>query len=356
MKVVHLFAVMVLALALTSLMNGLKYSPCPRKTEQETRWLYVATCDTRSGRKEFETLRMWNVTGKELRKKGITMENVCRGEHWGAHGFLTKPLMYLKFLRRLPTVSSRGGSVHVILMDSDTFWATNDVSAVWNKYDCARGSKEVVLSTEMSCWVGRYCTDDDITRWYNKTASTPSNSPFANSGVVMGTVGKIKAMLEYVVAHNKSYYITYFKNKFDDQYAIADYALNVRPEEVALDYHQQLLGSFAIHAPGDPHEDGWPFVCKAKTGGVCKSCPIWTNLLNRLGHFKVNQTDCLLRRKYWPNMPLEYELLSLAPDPIIWHGNGVGKRMFYDHGYSAFLCNLKTWNMTIDDHANTYGK
>ena len=48
-------------------------------------------------------------------------------------------------------------------------------------------------------------------------------------------------MLEYVVAHNKSYYITYTKkHKFDDQYAIADYAIKIAPHEVALDYHQQV--------------------------------------------------------------------------------------------------------------------
>ena len=56
-----------------------------------------------------------------------------------------------------------------------------------------------------------------------------------------GEVSKIQKMLEYVVAHNKSYYITYTKkHKFDDQYAIADYAIKVAPHEVALDYHQQV--------------------------------------------------------------------------------------------------------------------
>ena len=56
-----------------------------------------------------------------------------------------------------------------------------------------------------------------------------------------GEVSKIQKMLEYVVAHNKSYYITYTKkHKFDDQYAIADYAIKVAPDEVALDYHQQV--------------------------------------------------------------------------------------------------------------------
>ena len=51
-------------------------------------------------------------------------------------------------------------------MDSDTFWSANDMHTIWDKFDCSRGNKEVVLSTEMSCWVGRYCTLEDLHRWY----------------------------------------------------------------------------------------------------------------------------------------------------------------------------------------------
>lgn len=214
------------------------------------------------------------------------MENVCRGRNWGAHGYLTKPIIYLDFLKRLPKVpyltrllyskhkqlmkqipvkvSKLGGLVHVILMDSDTFWASASLGSIWNKYDCARGEKHVVLSTEMSCWVGRYCTTEDVKKWYSRPEITPSYSPFVNSGIVMGTVDKVSKMLEYVIANNKSYYITYIKNKFDDQYAIADYAIRVAPEDVALDYHQQLLASFTMHAASDEPDDGWPFRCKTR--------------------------------------------------------------------------------------------
>ena len=65
----------------------------------------------------------------------------------------------------------------------------------------------------------------------------------------MGEIGKLKAMLEYIIANNQSYYITYGKRKFDDQYAMADYAINVAPFEVSLDYHQQLSASFTIGLP-----------------------------------------------------------------------------------------------------------
>lgn len=283
------------------------------------------------------------------------MENVCKGRNWGSNGFLTKPLLYLDYIKRLLTSSETPSLVNVVLMDSDTFWAVDDIKKIWNKFDCARGDKEVVLSTEMSCWVGRYCTVDDLKRWYDNVGSTPSYSPFANSGVVIGSAIKIQKMLQYVVAHNKSYYITYVKHKFDDQYAIADYALNIAPEDIQLDYHQQLLASFSINAPAVPHQDGWPFVCKNTTGHVCTSCVVWTKMLSRQGHFVLNESNCLLQRKIWPTMPLLEEMESLASDPVIWHGNGEGKGMFKQYGHAAYLCWLKRLNITDAEYLDTFG-
>lgn len=242
-------------------------------------------------------------------------------------------------------------------MDSDTFWAVSDVDTIWNKFDCVRGSKDIVLSTEMSCWVGRYCTAEDLHRWYNGTENTPSFSPFANSGILIGSALKIKTLLEYVVVNNQSYYITYHKNKFDDQYAIADYAINVAPQDVTLDYHQQMLASFAIHASANPPDTGWPFVCKSPSGQLDRSCVIWTDLLNKQGHFQLNTTTCELGRRYWSTMPLELEMSTFAQDPIIWHGNGVGKNMFKRYAHAAYLCILKTkfGGISEDDYTQKFG-
>lgn len=194
------------------------YENCPNRssyrTETEIRALYVATCDTRSDWKEFMALKVWNITGFSLRQQGVHMINVCKGKNWGQHGFLTKPLLYHDYImNKLPLKSPRGGSVHIILMDSDTFWSSVSISDVWFKYDCAREGKNLLISTEMACWIGRYCTSDDITRWYNDSniAKSPSHSPFLNSGVIMGLASSVAKMLEFVVTNNQSYFITYKK-------------------------------------------------------------------------------------------------------------------------------------------------
>lgn len=280
--------------------------------------LLVMTCDTRNGWKEFNALKLWNVTGWNLKKEGLPMVNVCRGENWGKLGFLTKPLKYLSFLKDISKLNS-----HAILMDSDTYWGATSIEHIWKNYDLARSGKNLVVSTEMSCWVGRYCVQSDLDRWYHSPASIPSFSPFVNSGVLMGRVDNLIKMLEFVVANNKSYFTTYGnKHKFDDQLAIADYALKVLPEEVAVDYHQLISASCSIHAPSDPPEEGWPFVCKNRNGSFSFSCNIYNNLLRRQGHFFVNSSNCLVQRNVVETMSLSTELNTLSTTPIIWHGNG----------------------------------
>lgn len=296
---------------------------CNLPSNDDGRKLVIATCDTRSGYKEFHAMKVWNVTGSLLRRDGLLMTNVCKGENWGMLGFLTKPLLYARFLEKYLT-RPNAKKIHAILMDSDTFWSVASVGRIWANYDCARDGKDLVISTEMSCWVGRYCNQTDIDRCYSDTTKMVSYSPFANSGVVMGRVDEVVKMLDYVVAHNRSYYTTYGrKHKFDDQYAIADYAIKVAPEVSALDYHQLISASCSIHAPGDPPDEGWPFLCKNRNGTLSHSCHIYNNLLKRQGHFAVDASSCQAYRKIFEGMALQAELGTLSSHPLIWHGNGI---------------------------------
>jgi hypothetical protein len=316
----HFIALVIACLCFVG--RGAKYVVCP-SVNTATRVLHVFTCDSRSGWKEFMALKTWNVTGETLRKNGLIMMNVCAGLNWGTLGFLTKPVTYLKHIRKALTESQYPDQMHVILMDSDTFWSTDSIETIWNRYDCARNGKEMVLSTEMSCWVGRYCTSDDLNKWYSNPKATPSYSPFANSGFIMGKMTAVARMLDYVVTHNASYFTTYKKLKFDDQYAIADYGIRVAPGEVQLDYHQQLAASFSIHTSPDPPDEGWPFACKNRTGLISQSCPIHTNLARKYGHFVLNKVNCLIGRAVPDSMPsMKEELESLSGSPLAWHGNG----------------------------------
>jgi hypothetical protein len=51
-------------------------------------------------------------------------------------------------------------------------------------------------------------------------------------------------------------------------------------------------------------------------------------------------------------MPMLTELTSLAPDPVIWHGNGAGKTFGIKLGYSSFMCHINKYlNL---DHEKKY--
>ncbi len=164
----------------------------------------------------------------------------------------------------------------------------------------------------------------------------------------MGRLQEVIDMLDFVIVHNKSCYTTYGKKyKFDDQYAIADYAITVKPAVAALDYHQLISASASIHAPGDPPDEGWPFLCRNRSGTLSFSCHIYTNLVRRQGHFSIDHSTCMAQRKLNPGMALREELGTLSKTPLIWHGNGASKRICTDLGFQSYKCYLRKYlNMT----------
>jgi hypothetical protein len=53
--------------------KDLTFKPCPNNHHEDKRILYVATCDTRGGWKEFQALKVWNATGIPLRQRGYNL-------------------------------------------------------------------------------------------------------------------------------------------------------------------------------------------------------------------------------------------------------------------------------------------
>ena len=104
---------------------------------------------------------IWNITGNNLLQAGgseLEMINVCANVKW--NGFLTKPATYLSYAQNLQILAKQKGisddDIAIMFVDSDTFWSTHSVDSIFQKYDCIRKGKSLVMSTEISCWVGRY--------------------------------------------------------------------------------------------------------------------------------------------------------------------------------------------------------
>jgi len=307
----------------------------------------------------------------DLASEGVHTENVCYGKPWA--GFITKPSTYINYMKEL-----NGPENHAILMDSDTMFSGITTAAqIWNRYDCIlkkqlaeNSHREIVMSTETSCWVGQYCTEENITKYYSPElmANVPSYSPFANSGMIMGSVRALREMLSYVVAHHRDYFLfkPHQNNRylFDDQFAYADYCHSVRPELCALDYHQSLAASISMTwedvLPQDQSASTWPFVCRVLgSDKISHHCPDVTFKVARAGYMTVDPDTCAIVREWQPhnsktlpeNFLYKAQLQSLDPRPAIYHGNGAGKNVILNKkkglGYQSFECVLaKRLNMT----------
>jgi hypothetical protein len=327
MRIIALFFIKI------SMLMGLKYGPCnhnQRVKKNETRILYVANCDTKTEWSQVLATKIWNVSGIPLRRDGVVMTNVCSGStiNWSLYGPLFRLGLFLKYitnLKKILNVKSRA-KAYVMVMDCDAIWSVDNVAKVWERFDCARGgsmwsSKEIVMSTSTSCWAGRHCNKDDLTRWYKGLERTPSFSPFIYPSLFMGSIEKVEKMLYHILTHNSTYKVN--NNPFDIYAATTDYAVRIAPVDVALDYHQQLFAGFAVHFSGAlSNRIGPGVVCKKKNGKIDRHCPDMTGTLKKQGHYAVEESSCHIKRKVLPNMLSRGELQTLAPDPVLFHGTG----------------------------------
>ena len=331
-----------------------RHPECPYSFASHDRKLFVAMCDSRGGIRGLSFTKLWNITGQNLRDQGASMVNVCYNYvEYGKHGTLTKPLLFNDYIKKNLLQKPHSDLYYVILMDSDTYWSIDSLQRLWNLYDCARNNKNVVISSEMNCWIGRYCSEEDVQKWFPDLPYIPSYSPFLNSGIVMGKAYDVSFMLDYVINNNQSYYVqAKYKQKFDDQLAIADYALYKARENVSLDYYQLLAGNFAIHAP----QINKYFVCKSLNGTLSSNCGDYTLMMSRKGYLYVNSTTCALQRKIYPTLPFYEYLTNLSVTPALWHGNGVGKPIWKHFGVQIYDCFLKKRNITNEQFMHEYVK
>lgn len=302
------------------------------------RILHVAACDSRWGHAVED---VYNLTSQKMLrnakiKGNLVISNVCAKLNWKALGFLTKPLKYLNYARTVLQDTASSQDEHLIIFsDSDTFWSVDEVEKIFQRYDCARGGKELVMATESTCWVGRYCTADDMQTYYSKV-SAPSYSAFVNSGLLMGTPAALAHMFAEIVSNNGSAFIPKYQGamKYDDQMAFVQYYHKHR-DKVMLDYHQHLFGSIVTSHKSD-REHTIPFVCvkpDSPAGGDMYdfNCDDQTSKVLRKGGLRLDLDTCEYHRfaEALKSEPPLYEVYrTLSKDPVIWHGNGAGKRTF----------------------------
>jgi hypothetical protein len=317
------------------------------------RVLHIAACDSKWG---VDVEDVYNVTSQNLLRNAklegnLIITNVCAKLNWKALGFLTKPLKYLDYARKVSKETASSKDEHLIIFsDSDTFWNVDSVEKIFQRFDCARGGKDLVMATESTCWVGRYCTVEDINTFYSKI-SAPSYSAFVNSGLLMGYPVALENMFSDIIRNNASAFIPKYlgNKKYDDQMAFVQYR-HKNPDTVALDYHQHLFGSIVTsHKTSRDHTI--PFVCvkpdsPSDEDSYDFNCDDQTSKVLRLGGMRLDPNTCSYNRypEALKSDPALYEAYrTLSRDPIIWHGNGAGKRTFGHLRNKLPICYTKNY-------------
>mmetsp|Transcript_23917 Transcript_23917/g.35107 ORF Transcript_23917/g.35107 Transcript_23917/m.35107 type:complete len:380 (+) Transcript_23917:25-1164(+) len=332
--------------------------------QSDPRRLYIFCVESRIGIKFWRYMNVWNQSLTQLRSDHNVRVNILQAR-WDSKSttkFLAKPLSYLAAVNAVKTEETRAGrnvnDAHVILIDSDTLWTNPTVHDVWRKYDEARNGKELVVATETNCWLGRYCSESDVYTMYANTP--PAYSVFVNSGAIMGSLAAIVQMLENITTSSAMYFITTHtgQSKFDDQYAVAVYSLE-RPQIVALDIRQTLFGTYQVFDPQFRPGSKSPYVCRTSDKLVTNvshdfnfHCSDITPMVTRRSGIYVDADSCAIRRNpnNTRNSPAYPIISSMASDPVVWHGNGGGKRLYSHHRTVVLECLLAKHGIDIEKY------
>lgn len=328
----------ILALFLVQLKgnSGINYNEDVNASPvQIERRLVIVTCETRlEGENVLDFSEFWNKTSVPLRNARIPIINACLGEDWKEYRYFTKPVMYRRianFLFQFYQSSATTDSMidlHLLLVDSDTFWTVSRVDEIWTAYDFARGEKDLVVSSETTCWIGDYCSESYVQKYYADISnpekySTGSMSAFVNSGVIMGKLPSVLRLLEYVVSHQHSYFLGDWG--MDDQLAVTDYSRSVAPNEVALDVHQFLSGSCLHTLPTDPPDSRTGLVCLTPDRQVSYNCFMIGPSILDMNYYRFDASTCRVQRVYevWESLGvIDWQFIGLAASPVIWHAHG----------------------------------
>lgn len=338
------------------LLSPLHAAPPPCTSSSSPHTLYILVMDSRKEKSLFQYMTPWMLSTARLKSSPL-VKMIHVGSQWetrSASKFLAKPTKYLQTLRaakkrEIEEEKKDPKDVFVMLLDSDIFWSNPTVEEVFQKYECIREGRDLVVSTELNCWLGRFCNKKDVQQLYHTTPN--AYSVFVNSGAMMGTIESVEDLLVNITKSKEMYFIenSVGRRKYDDQFAVSVYALE-RPSSVALDVHQRLFATYTMldHRTNasDKKNKNWPFVCRnsdKEDGEILMKCADRTTRSFKSGSIFFDENTCAVRRS--AKKAKGYSIFPVADtlddNPVLWHGNGAGKRIFYKHSEKMKSCYLR---------------
>ena len=99
------------------------------------------------------------------------------------------------------------------------------------------------------------------------------------------------------------------------------------------------------------------FVCRTRAGEMSYNCPDVTYRVIQAGFYHLKPQTCQIVRQWSSTQPrfqqlYREQMLTFAPTPLIYHGNGFAKKMFMRGlGRDSFECMLRQrLNLTAKEY------
>ncbi len=274
--------------------------------------------------------------------------NVCENREW--LGFGWKLREFFKYAMYLHYSSPLLCETILLFLDGYDTLINYGITSIEIDRRWRKLQTDVLISTEMTCWVGRPCNDEDIQSLYSSEKTTPS--PFANSAFM----GEVSAIVKIFLSNAtlnwgdlKNFSLSNLTNDMNDQLIISVLGsglLSIPDVIIRRDERQAIFGSTAYsqysEASCDSVDRGWlvchDMITNTTHRGCCNSLSTMYaqrslfHLINRGPHM------CDIIRNPSKTSVFSYPFSFLEARPLVWHGNGPGKPVFFEVATLAKRC------------------
>ena len=196
--------------------------------------------------------------------------------------------------------------------------------------------------------MGNMCRNDQLEKYYQTTEE--GFSAFLNSGGIMGSLTALEQMFEEFSRMPDFIQYKLYQNvsNFGDQ-KLATYYYGEHRDLVKLDVHQMVFSTFTLVAPPKYERSSiHKRTCKLQRGGTSgysHTC----RLADWVVRYDLDPTTCFLSRNLNKSLTtaktvdiFDDRLLVLLEElhsrPVLWHGNGDGKKAFLHYSKKILHC------------------
>lgn len=329
------------------------YVPCPKSTnvsqKKDTRRFYLSTFKTGNDsflERKFQ-LEGQGFNSSDNRDVGLQGIGIAGKDlRFWKKRFFYHPYSSLQFVRNairqelaLGYDPSNAYSMH---LDYDTVLTGTSMQRLWEKFDCARNGKPILIAGETGCLAGLGCTEKQLKKYYDPIG--PYRAAFVNAGGIMGSLPALEIMFAHIVDNEKSYRkLTWRLKWFCDQNALAHWRAN-NTHLIEIDHQQEVFATIPFQTPNHNLKRKNDGVCRNETGEVHHTC---VEIFPPKHAFEIDMNSCSVHRNnaaiIKANPIFSSYLDEFAPDPVCFHGLGglPSKAIYKELSNLVYRCRSK---------------